>query len=106
MEKVWDELKKIDAEANQIQSDAQSKAKKITLLAKEDSEKLIANSRTYAEEEAQKLYSKAVEEANQNRNELLKASQETAVKLKVQAEKRMDKAVLAVVNSVLEETKP
>jgi len=106
MEKVWDELKKIDAEANQIQNDAQNKAKKITLLAKEDAEKLISNSRTYADEEAHKLYLHAVEEANQKRDELLNASQETAGKLKVQAEKRMEKAVLAVVNSVLEETKP
>ncbi len=40
MEKVWDELKKIDAQADQIQSDAQEKAKKITVLAKEEAEKL------------------------------------------------------------------
>ena len=56
MEKVWDELKKIEAQAEQISSDAQDKAKKISLLAKQDAEKLIANSKTYAEEESQKLY--------------------------------------------------
>ena len=106
MEKVWEELKKIDAQADQIQSDAKNKAKKISLLAKDDSEKLIANSKTYAEEEAQKIYSKAIQEANEKRDEQLKLSQETAEKLKGHAEERMEKAASAVLNSVLGETKP
>jgi hypothetical protein len=38
-----------------------------------------------------------------NRDEHLKANQEAAGKLKAKAEKRMEKAVLAVVNVVLEE---
>ncbi len=106
MEKVWEDLKKIDAQADQIQSDAKNKAKKIALLAKEDAEKLILNSKTYAEEESQKIHSRAIQEANQKRDEQLKLSQEAAEKLKGQAEKRMEKAALAVVNSVLGETKP
>ena len=106
MEKVWDELKKIEAQAEQIQNDAQDRAKKMALLAKQDAEKLIENSKTYAEDESQKLYAKAIEEANQERDEQLKANQEAAGKLKAKAEKRMDKAVLAVVNAVLGETKP
>ena len=106
MEKVWVELKKIDAQADQIQRDAQAKAKKVILVAKEDSEKLIVNSRTYAEEEAQELHAKAIREANQKRDEQLKSSQEAAEKLKAKAEKWMDNAVLAVVNSILGETKP
>ena len=105
MEKVWDELKKIEAKAQQIQNEAQDRAKNIGLLAKQDSEKLIDNSRIYAEAESQKLYAKAIEEATQNLcDELLKTNQEATGKLKVQAEKRMNKAVLAVVNAVLEET--
>lgn len=106
MEKVWVELKKIDAQADQIQHDAQAKAKKVILVAKEDSEKLVVNSRTYAEEEAQELQAKAIKEANQKRDEQLKSSEDSAEKLKSRAEKRMDSAVLAVVNSVLGETKP
>ena len=106
MEKVWDELKKIEAQAEQIQNDAQDRAKKMVLLAKQDAEKLIENSKTYAEAESQKLYAKAIEEANQERDEHLKANEEAAGKLKSKAEKRMDKAVLVVVNAVLEETKP
>ena len=106
MERVWGELKKIDAQANKIKSDAQDKAKKIDLLAKSDAEKLIVNGKTYAEEESQKLYSKTIQEANQERDEHLKINQETVEKLKAQAEKNMDQAVLAIYNAVLEETKP
>ena len=106
MEKVWDELKKIEAQAVQIQNDAQERAKNMVFLAKQDSQKLIENSRIYAEEESQKLFANAIKEANQDRNDRLKANQEAAEKLKEKAEKRMDKAVLAIVNVVLEETKP
>ena len=106
MEKVWDELKKIEAQAEQIQNDAQDRAKKMGLLAKQDAEKLVENSRTYAEAESQRLYAKAIAEANQERNEHLNSNQEVATELKAKAEKTMDKAVLAVVNAVLEDTKP
>jgi F0F1-type ATP synthase membrane subunit b/b' len=104
MEKVWDELKKIEAQAEQIQNDAQDRAKKMVLLAKQDAEKLVENSKTYAEAESQRLQAKAIEEANQERDENLKVSAEAAENLKLIAEKRMDKAVSAVVNAVLEDT--
>ena len=75
MEKVWEELKKIEAEAEKIRSDAQQKAQAITAIAQQNSEKLIANSQTYAEEEGQQLYASTVEEANRKRDEQLKANQ-------------------------------
>jgi len=103
MEKVWDELKKIEAQAEQIQNDAQDRAKKMVLLAKQDAEKLVENSRTYAEAESQKLYAKAIEEANQERDEHLKVNEEVVGNLKLKAEKRMEKAVSTVVNAVLED---
>ena len=106
MEKVWEELKKIDAQADQIQSNAKEKAKKITLLAKTDAEKLVSNGKIYAEEEALKLNSNAVQAANQKRIELLTLSSETAAKLKAHGEKRLEQAVLKVVNAVLEENRP
>jgi vacuolar-type H+-ATPase subunit H len=104
MEKVWDELKKIEAQAEQIQNDAQDRAKKMVFLAKQDAEKLVENSKTYAEAESQKLYANAIEEANQERNEHLKANEEATGNLKLKAEKRMDKAVSLVVNAILEDT--
>ncbi len=103
MEKVWEELKKIEAQAQQIQTDAQEKAKKMTQQAEADAEKLIANSKVYAEEEAQKLYDDAVAEANAAHDQKLKTTQENATDLKQQAQKNMDKAVSAVFESVLED---
>jgi vacuolar-type H+-ATPase subunit H len=106
MEKVWDELKKIEAQAEQIQNDAKDRSKKMVLLAKQDAGKLVENSKPYGEAESQKIRANTIAQANQVRDENLAANQETAVKLKAKAEKRMDKAVLAVVNVVLEETLP
>ena len=106
MEKVWEELKKIEAEAEQIRSEAQQKAQTITTLAQLNGEKLIANSQTYADEEAQQLLTRTVEEANRKRDEQLKANQEAAEKLKAQAEKHMEQAISKVVNTIIREAKP
>lgn len=103
MEKIWDELKKIEAQAEQIRSDAQNNAKTITALAQQQAEKLLANGKTYADDEAQQLYVNAIEEANGKRDERLKANQQATEKLRVHAEAAMDKAVLAVVSKVLGE---
>ena len=93
MEKIWEELKKIEAQAEQIRGETQDKAKKMTDLAQQEAEELLANSGTYAEQEAQELYMSTIQEANRNRDELLKANQVAADKLKVQAEKHMELAV-------------
>jgi vacuolar-type H+-ATPase subunit H len=106
MEKVWEELKKIEAQAEQIRSEAQEKAKNMTTLAQQNGEKLVANSQTYAEEEAQQLFTSTVEEANRRRDEQLKANQAAAEDLKVQAEKHMEQAISKVVKAVIEEAKP
>ena len=106
MEKIWEELKKIEAQAEQIKDETQDKAKKMTNLAQQEAEELLANSESYAEEEAQQLYMSTIQEANHNRDELLKANQITADKLRVQAEKHMEPAIAKVVNVVIEETQP
>ncbi len=103
MEKVWDELKKIEAQAGQIKLEAQTKSQEIVTIAQKEAEKLITNSQTYAKEEAQTLYTKAVNEANQNREILQKANQKEAEKLQAQAEKQLPKAVTVIVNGVLGE---
>jgi len=106
MEKVWGELKKIEAQAEQIRSEAQNKAKKLTDLSQQAGEKLIANSKIYADEEAQQFYVTAIQEANCNSEEQLRTYQQAMEKLKAKAEKCMDQASSAVVSSVLVETKP
>ena len=103
MEKVWKELKKIEAEAEKIRSESQEKAQSMTALAQQNSKKLIANSQAYAEEEGQQLYMITVEEANRKRDERLKANELATEKLKVQAEKHMDAAITKVVNSIIKE---
>jgi F0F1-type ATP synthase membrane subunit b/b' len=103
MEKIWEELKKIEAQAEQIRGETQDKAKKMTILAQQEAEELLTNSGTYADEEAQQLFKNAVQEANNSREELLKANQVTANKLRVQAEKYMDSAITKVMNEVIEE---
>ncbi len=104
MEKVWGELKKIDAQAEQIRNESQQGSKEITSLAQKQSEKLLADSQKYAQEEAQQLYDNAVSEANHNREQQLKANAASMKKLVQQAEKRIPKASVAIVNSVLGET--
>ena len=106
MEKVWEELKKIEAQAEQIRGETQKKAKEITNIAQQEAEELLANSETYAEEEGQQLYINTIQEANQNRDEQLKVNQKTADKLRVQAEKHMESAIAKVVNAVIEDLKP
>jgi vacuolar-type H+-ATPase subunit H len=103
MEKVWGELKKIEAEAEQIRTEAQDKAKKITEVAQQESSQLIANAKIYADEEAKQIYDCTVQDANQNHDEQLKTAQADSAKLKTKAENRMDKATTVVMNAVLEE---
>ena len=76
MEKVWDELKKIEAHAEKIRNEAQNKAKTLTSLAHQEAEKLIENGKTYAKEEAEQYFAIANEEANRSRDEKLKANQQ------------------------------
>jgi vacuolar-type H+-ATPase subunit E/Vma4 len=104
MEKVWEELRKIEFQAAQIRNEATHEAKRITVLAQQEAEKLIASSKAYGEEETRELYSAMIREANRNHDQQLKAVQESAAKLRVQAEKRMDQASSTVANVVLGET--
>lgn len=73
MEKVWYELKKIEAQAEQIRSEAQDGAKEMIALALQKAKKLIANGNACGEEEAHQLYTSTIQEINRNREEQLKA---------------------------------
>ncbi len=106
MEKVWEELKKIEAQAEAIRSEAQKSATDITKLSQQKAEALVANSKTYAEQDAEKLFSTAVQEANLDRTKQLEANKEAAAKLRDRAEKRMDQAAQRVRDAVLGEVSP
>ena len=103
MERVWEELKKIEAEAEKIRVGAQQIAREITSLAQRNSEKLVAKSHIYAQEEGQRLYDIAVEEANVKQKENLRANEAAAEKLKEQASGHMDQAAEAVLKAIVKE---
>jgi hypothetical protein len=101
MEKVWEELKKIDAQAEQIRSEAQTDAKEIAILAQKETEALLLSSKTYAQQETETFYEGAILEANRTRQDQLKANRQTTENLSKQAQKRMDTAASAIVAEVL-----
>jgi vacuolar-type H+-ATPase subunit H len=103
MEKVWAELKRIEAEAQKMRAQAEGKAKEITALAKQQAEKMVADGKTYGQQEADALYANAVEDANRKRDEQFKENQAEIEKMRVHADKRMDKASTNIVNAVLGE---
>jgi vacuolar-type H+-ATPase subunit H len=105
MEKVWPELKRIEAQADQIREEAESKSKEISATAEQDAERLLTNSKTYAEEDGQNIQEAASAEAFQNREAELKASQETIENMTKKAKRHIDEAASTVVSAVLGEAK-
>jgi hypothetical protein len=101
MEKVWEELKKIEAQAEQIRIEAQNKGKEITKLAEQDGAKLLASSKEYAQEDAEKIVTQAITEANRSKEEQLKDNDQAVRKLIETAEKRLNKAEEVIVDAVL-----
>jgi len=103
MEKVWEELKKIEAQAEQIRSEAQDKSKQITDIAKQEAEGLLTESKSYAQQDAQQLLTNATAEANRKREEKTKSTKETIETLTLQAQKRTEQASDVIVKAVLGE---
>ena len=104
MEKVWEELKKIELQAEQIRAEAQNRAKEIINLSNQEAERLIANSKTYAEEEAQRLNQLAIKETNENHDKQMKTTDAIAEELRQSAEKRMKHAENVIVKAVVGNT--
>jgi len=100
MEAVWNELKKIENEAELILSEASLRAEKILKVATKEGERIVANSEIYASEEAQKVWESTVDEANRKRESILKTNDEAIEELKKLAERRMGVAVKAVLDEV------
>lgn len=102
-EKVWGELKKIEAQAETIRVEAQNTATKLAEFSRQQAEKLIANSKIYAEEDANQLYSREVDAAQKERDESLKEHKKSVEKLKAKARERVGLAASAIEMSVLGE---
>ncbi len=102
-EKVWDELKKIETQAETIRAEAQNTATKLVEFSRQQAEKLIANSKIYAEEDANQFYSREVDAAQKERDESLKEAKKNVEKLKANARERVELAASAIKASVLGE---
>ncbi len=105
MERVWAELRRIEAQADQIRSEAQTKAKEMVNVAKQEAEQLLATSKTYAEKQGHDLKQREIREANKSRVAKLKASDENLDEVERVARKRMPVAEQAVVDAVLGKNK-
>ncbi len=103
MEKVWSELKKIEAKAEEIRSEATAKAKQIGNLSQQEAEELIATSKSYADEEAKALVAKAAKEAAIAGKERMRNAKKETKKLRLQASENMEKAVDLIVQAVVGE---
>lgn len=102
MEKIWEELVKIEEEADLIRSEALDKSKQIIKITRDESEKLISDSETQANEEARELLEAFRASANKEREDALEKNEEFIKELRRSAEKRMDEAVKAILDIVLE----
>ncbi len=105
MERVWEELRRIETQAEQIRSEAQTKAKEIVNVAKQEAEQLLANSKTYAEKQGHDLKQRKIQEANKSRAAKLKASDQNLNEIERAARKRMPMAEQTVVDAVLGKNK-
>jgi vacuolar-type H+-ATPase subunit H len=104
MEKIWDELKKIEAQAEKILNEAQTKSTVLVSLAKKEGEQLLKQAKIYAEEDSQEFYLNAIQEANQAYEEKLKIGRENGEKLIAQAKTRVDQCVDIIVKAVMGES--
>jgi vacuolar-type H+-ATPase subunit H len=101
MERLWEELKKIEKEAEHIHSKTLEKSEELIAIAKKDAEKLLSDSKKHVEAEADELLKKYAKEATKKRNFALKKNEEIIKELRKTVEKRFNKAVNTIFDAVL-----
>jgi F0F1-type ATP synthase membrane subunit b/b' len=106
MEKVWEELKKIEDQAQQIRLEAEEKAKEIINLAEKEAETLVNDSQTYSKEESEKIVNNAISEATKTRESELKEYSAFLERLKKKAEKRLPKVEKIIIDTTLGKREP
>lgn len=101
MEKIWEELRKIEKEADLIRSEALGKSKQIIMIARAESEKLISDSKIQMNEEADELLKRFREAIRKESEDALEKNEEFVKELRKSAEKRIDEAVKTIFDVVL-----
>jgi F0F1-type ATP synthase membrane subunit b/b' len=101
MEKVWEELRKIESKAENIHSETLKKSEELITVANKDAEKLLSVSKKHTEAEANKLLTKYLQEAADERVAELEKNEESIKDLKATVEKHFDKAVDTIFDALL-----
>jgi len=101
MEKVWEELRKIEDKAEQIRSETLNTSEKLMDIARKDAEKLLSLSKKHTESEADKLLKARIDQAEKERAADLEKNEKSIKELKATVEKQFDNAVDTVFDAVL-----
>ena len=101
MEKVWDELRKIEDEAEHIHSETVKKSEELIAIARKDAEKLLSVSKKHTEAEANEVLKKYLDESAKEHDTLVEANEKKLKELRKNVEKRFDEAVNTVFDAVL-----
>jgi F0F1-type ATP synthase membrane subunit b/b' len=101
MEKVCEELRKIERKAERIRSEALRTSEEIIAVAQGEAEKLFSDSRKRIEEESDELLNNFVREADKEREDALKKNEKAIKELSTTVEKRINEAVKTIFDAVL-----
>lgn len=101
MEKVWEELRRIESEAEHVQSGALKKSEELIAIAKQDAEKLLSDSTKHIETEANELLNRFLREAAKERDAALEKNEKNLKDLRETVEKRFDEALNIIFDAVL-----
>jgi len=103
MERILEELKKIEDESEKIRLEASKKAEEIIKLARQRSEKLVTDAEKDAERTIDKLMENFRNRMKKRHNELMSSCELEIAKLRNIAEKNMDLAVNQIFKAVIGE---
>ncbi len=103
MEKVWGELRKIEAKAEQIKTEANERSSQITNIAERKSEQLIASAKVFASEEAEKQREAILKQAQEIHDHKIIENQQKTKKITECAQRNMEKAVRKIIDAVIGE---
>ncbi len=103
MEKVWNELKKIESNAEQINAEAKEKSKQIETFAEQKSEKLVASARIYATEEAERERDIILKQTHEIHDQNIRKNQQNVELIRENAQRRMKKATNRIFSAIVGE---
>jgi vacuolar-type H+-ATPase subunit H len=101
MERVWDELRKIESKAEHIHSETLKKSEELLAVAEKDAEKLLSVSKEHTKVEADKLFDTYLKKASKDRDATLEENKRFINDLRTSVKKSFDEAVTKVFDAVL-----